>query len=380
MIKKVAYLIILIFSLLFIIKADIKNEIKQKESELNKIESQIEESKKQKSHLAQKEGKILNYLKNLRDRTQSVKKRKNRYKARLNSVNKELEKLSKEIGKLDTRLKDLQKVLAKVVEDSFINYEKSKIKDLMPNLGIKSKKSEILLKIFGEYNYILLKETENVHDDLRKKIEKKKEIKKKIRLNYLNLKISEKKLHHLEQVREKSLNEIRNKKEYYQNLIAELKNRKKELNGLIDKLEKRAKKYYSDINFQSLKGELIWPVDGKIYQNYGKIVNKKYNTQIFNEGIDISTNYGEKVSSVANGLVVFAQQYKSFGNMVMIDHGNDYFSIYTNLSKLSVNKGEKVTAGQIIGVVGNDLINGKPILHFEIRKKRSSLSPLSWLR
>ncbi|TYB30393.1 MAG: peptidoglycan DD-metalloendopeptidase family protein [Candidatus Mcinerneyibacterium aminivorans] len=378
--KKIVFLLIILFSFSGILQADIQNEIDKKEKELKQIEVEIKRSRQQKSHLAEREGKILNYLENLRDNISSVKRRENRYKKRLDNVNQELENLLKEIGQLDNRLEDLKNVLEKVVEDSFINYKKSESSELMPNLGIKSRRSEILLQIFGQYNYILLKEAENVHDDLKNKIDRKKKIKKQIRLNYLNLKISEKKLVHLEKVREKSLNEIRNKKEYYQNLIAELKNRKNELNGLINKMERRAQKYYSDINFKSLKGELIWPVEGSIFENYGKVINKKYNTEIFNEGIDIQTDYGARVNSVANGLVVFSKKYKSFGNMIMIDHGNDYFSIYTNLSSLEVKKGQRVSAGHVIGKVGNDLINGKPILHFEIRHKQSSLSPLSWLK
>ena len=377
---KIKISLILFFIFLINIYPDIKIQIKEKEQKLKEVEERLKKSKAQSEYLEKKEGEILNYLNSLRQQIESLDRKKKYYASRLNKINSDLKMISKDIGELDKELKKYKEVLSYVFYDSFVNHERYKIIDFMPNTGIMSKKKMVLLAILGEYNYIIIKNGINKHEEMEKKLEKKKEIKDNLRLNYLNMKISEKKLLRTKNIRNNTLNKIRNKKEYYNNLIAELKSRKAKLNGLLDKLEKRAVSYKSKINFINLKGDLIWPVEGTIYQNYGKVVNNRYNTSFTNSGIDIKTGYNAPVSAVANGIVVYAESFISFGKTVMLDHGNGYYTIYTNLSKLKIATGSKVNAGQIIGLTGNSLIDGAPILHFEIRHKKRPLSPLSWLK
>src|SRR6056297_35814 len=377
---KIKISLILFFIFVINIYPDIKIQIKEKEQKLKEVEERLKKSKAQSEYLEKKEGEILNYLNSLRQQIESLDRKKKYYASRLNKINSDLKMISKDIGELDKELKKYKEVLSYVFYDSFVNHERSKIIDFMPNTGIMSKKKMVLLAILGEKNYKIKKNGINKHEEMEKKLEKKKEIKDNLRLNYLNMKISEKKLLRTKNIRNNTLNKIRNKKEYYNNLIAELKSRKAKLNGLLDKLEKRAVSYKSKINFINLKGDLIWPVEGTIYQNYGKVVNNRYNTSFTNSGIDIKTGYNAPVSAVANGIVVYAESFISFGKTVMLDHGNGYYTIYTNLSKLKIATGNKVNAGQIIGLTGNNLIDGAPILHFEIRHKKRPLSPLAWLK
>lgn len=378
--KKIIFILLIININILLLSASLNNKIEKKEKELKKIEDQINKSKRKRSYLNKKEGKILDYLDSLRKRIYNVNHKKKIYQKRLNSINQDIKKLNSEIKELNKELGNLKKVLKEVVKNSFINQQRKSLKDYMPNLSIKGRRNIVLWKYFGEYNFLLLKQTETVFQKLNKKIEIKKQKKENYKLTYLDLKISEKKLTHLKKVRNNSLNEIQNKKKYYKNLISELKTRKKELNGLLTELEKKSKEYYSSVDFKSLKGELIWPAEGKIYKKYGKIVNKKYKTQIFNDGIDIKTAYQQNVNAVAKGRVVFARRFKSFGKMVMLDHGKSFYTIYSNLNSIKVDKGDVLNPGENIGNVGKDVISGIPLLHFEIRHKQKSKSPLSWLR
>jgi len=133
-------------------------------------------------------------------------------------------------------------------------------------------------------------------------------------------------------------------------------------------------------NFISNKGKLPWPVaNGVVKLRYGNNPSPiDRSLTIKSNGVRIATNKGEEVRAVFEGVVQGIMTPKNGNNTVMIRHGN-YITVYKNLSKFYVQKGDKVTTKQVIGEVITNKASGESILSFGIYKDSSTQNPSQWI-
>ena len=134
-------------------------------------------------------------------------------------------------------------------------------------------------------------------------------------------------------------------------------------------------------SFVANKGKLPWPVnEGFIKVPFGTKPSPIDRTvKITNNGVRIETNKGEKVRAVFNGTVNSVVVQNNGNNIVMIQHGN-YFTIYKNLSKIYIEKGDKVTTKQDIGEVRTNKASGEAILSFGVWKGLEKQNPAYWIK
>ncbi len=140
----------------------------------------------------------------------------------------------------------------------------------------------------------------------------------------------------------------------------------------------RAEAFEATTSFLSLKGELPRPTEGTLAQGFGEQLHPRFKTKTIQSGLLISTEPGAVVQSVAEGKVVFADIYQSYGPMVILDHGQGFFSLYTHLRYFQVAKGQILRAGEPLGTSG-DTLDG-PRLGFEIRQLAQPQDPNKWLK
>ena len=125
----------------------------------------------------------------------------------------------------------------------------------------------------------------------------------------------------------------------------------------------------------SKNSKFIWPVKGKIISKYGKSSDG-----FFNDGININSKLNQKVSASNDGVIIYSgNEIPGYGNLVLIKHSQNWITAYAHLGKVSIEKGDKVKKGQIIGLVGKTGNVRKPQLHFEIRKGKEAVNPLNYL-
>jgi len=133
-------------------------------------------------------------------------------------------------------------------------------------------------------------------------------------------------------------------------------------------------------NFYSNKGSLPWPsARGIISSTFGEHAHpvlKKVRIQ--NNGIDILTTSGEKARAIFDGTVISVRTLTNNNQAVIIRHG-EYFTVYTNLSDVTVRLGDVVKTKQEIGSIRTDNLSDKTELHFEIWKGKSLMNPISWI-
>ncbi|MFW5451708.1 MAG: murein hydrolase activator EnvC family protein [Methylophagaceae bacterium] len=130
------------------------------------------------------------------------------------------------------------------------------------------------------------------------------------------------------------------------------------------------------INFASLKGALSWPVSGKVIARYGS--SRNIGTLTW-QGIMIKSASGKDVISTASGRVVFSDWLRGFGLLLIIDHGEQYMSLYGNNQALLKEVGSVVSSGELIALSGDNGIRQYTGLYFEIRHKGNPTNPVKWL-
>lgn len=132
---------------------------------------------------------------------------------------------------------------------------------------------------------------------------------------------------------------------------------------------------YAGINFSALKGKLRLPARGELTNRFGA---KRDDTGISWKGLFIRAAEGADVKTVASGRVVFADWMRGFGNLIIVDHGSGYMSLYGNNQAVLKSVGEEVTAGDAIASVGNSGGNESNGVYYELRRNSLPFDPMSW--
>ncbi len=131
------------------------------------------------------------------------------------------------------------------------------------------------------------------------------------------------------------------------------------------------------IAFLSLKGKLNLPVRGKLMNSFGGQRSGKHVTW---KGLFIQSSIGNDVKAISEGRVVFADWLRGFGNLIILDHGSGYMSLYGNNATLQKQVGSIVRGGDTIAIVGNSGGNADSGLYFELRHKGKPFDPLTWIK
>jgi len=181
------------------------------------------------------------------------------------------------------------------------------------------------------------------------------------------------------------LDDIRSKKTMEMAAIESLKQAASDLNIIIkslslaaipsDRIKKKSPK-----DFTSLKGLLNMPVMGKIVDYFGPYKNSKFNVVNFRSGIVIQADRGEPIRAVFGGKIIYAGWLKGYGNMIIADHGDNYYTVYAHAEELFASKGNIVEKGEVVATVGDTGSLIGPSLHFEVRHHGKPVDPLAWLK
>lgn len=126
------------------------------------------------------------------------------------------------------------------------------------------------------------------------------------------------------------------------------------------------------------KNSLPWPADGSVIRPFGRQRNAELDAVVVNQGILLATAPKAPVRAVEPGKVIFAGPFRSYGQVLIVDHGSNFFTIYGELGGMLKNKGDAVGAGETIARAGA-LPDGKGSVYLEIRRGTEALDPATWL-
>ncbi len=217
---------------------------------------------------------------------------------------------------------------------------------------------------------------ENMQHQITEKAEKEKKLRMQIR-------IKEKET----QKKEALLRDIRRKKQLSLAALAALKESAirldQKMSGLGTKAPPAASREAGEVTrkspFGRLRGRLVFPVKGQVVSRFGPSQSGDYKAFTFQKGIDIRVERGEPVRSVFKGEIMFADWLKGYGNLLIINHGDNYYTLYAHVEEMFKKKGERVDTGEVIATAGDTGSMTGLCLHFEIRHHGKPLNPMDWL-
>lgn len=132
--------------------------------------------------------------------------------------------------------------------------------------------------------------------------------------------------------------------------------------------------------FSLFQGRLGMPVNGPIITPYGPSRNSNYSSFTFEAGIDIRADKGDPVRSVFKGEVIYAEWLKGYGNLMIINHGDNFYTLYAHVEEFFKKKGERVDTDEVIALAGDTGSIKGTCLHFEVRHHGRPVDPMKWLK
>ncbi len=354
------------------------------------------------------------------------------YKERLEKLQKERERLQQNIKNLDSKKTSILSQLdqigfeKKLIQNDIAGYtlqmekanrELTAVQKKIPPLKAKLEKekesvSHILVTLykFGDMSYFdflfratdvadLMSESKHLsllaqyQEDIVlsfmqtlneiKEVEERIELKKQEVFGLLSQSRNKKQdLDNQERKNRTFIQKINKDKKTHLKTLDELKVRAEQLQKLIDRLIKEKSSLpFTVIPLYEKKGSLPWPVQGKIITTFGIERHPTFKTVTQNNGIEISTQKNSEILAIHPGKVVYADYFQGFyGNLIIIDHGLAYYSMYGHCSNIKIRTGDIVSAGQPIAVVGDTGSLKGTALYFQINFKTDPLNPLQWLK
>ena len=187
------------------------------------------------------------------------------------------------------------------------------------------------------------------------------------------------------------LAKVRDERTYHDRMVGELSEAARRLEAFIQDLQSRQRRAAKvppakpgietpGTGFGTLRGRLPWPTDGRVIAAFGAQVHPRFGTRTFKNGVDIAAEEGTDVAAVYPGHVMYTGWFKGYGNLIILDHGNDYFTLYAHVADILVREGDDVKQGQRIGTVGDTGSLTGARLYFEVRYQGKPLDPEHWLR
>jgi len=166
-----------------------------------------------------------------------------------------------------------------------------------------------------------------------------------------------------------------------QRLLASLKKELEEkasrLSSLVSKLELDPGVRGHDTSpFAKQRGRLPWPVTGKVKVGFGTQRHPDLGSLFESNGIEIATDGEVAIKALWKGKVAFASPFKGYGNLVIIDHGDGYHTLYAHAARISTKVGARVDQGDVVAYSGDPGASG---VYFEIRRQGKPVDPEAWL-
>ncbi len=355
----------------------------QEDTEFERQKKELEETKKKLERIEEKiktltaeERSVLQRIEMVGEKLSLTRRYINQLARSISLKEREIEKVKREITHLSGQIKRAKENLSSLL---FLFY---KINRFLPlEIYLESRTLPEVYRKAINLKYLGREGRRNIENlsSLKKELELKE---KTLVAAYKELsrlvgqKVAEEKsLKSTKELEDKILKRVKTERERNQKMRDELRAAKARLEKLIQEFEKRreARRLPPGSHFMEvLKGNLPWPYKGKVVSYFGSQFHPKYKTQTKNTGIDIECPVGAEVSAIGKGRVVYAERFMGYGNMVIIDHREGYYTIYSDLLEITVGVGQEVERGSVIG-------RAKENLHFEIRREGKPVNPLDYL-
>ena len=363
-------------------KADSEVTQEKKAEEKKKIEAQIKKVQKNVESFSNKEIKIIEGL-------NEIDKALNKARVSARSLSKDVKQLNKRIEKIKRERKDLSLKIARAR-----NYAGGRLNalyrmNMIGRLEVVGEpgsvfdfflKQNAMKRIIESDFQVIEKQNQDMKQlaALGEELEAKRLAKIDLESELtLQIRIKEKE----SKKKETILKEIREQKKLSLAAYESLKKAAEKLElKIIHQISKNAIQEQEGKAFSSFNGKLLIPVKGRIISKYGPKKAGDYKSYTFQSGIDIKTERGEPGKTIFKGEVLFAEWLNGYGNLMIINHGENYYSLYAHLEEIFKQKGDTVQTGEVIATAGDSGSIKGLCLHFELRHHGKPVNTLNLIK
>lgn len=366
----------------------------EKRREMEELQRRARENREKAGVLKKRETTVLTQLKRTERDLSTTRRRLQQLQRRQKQLDNQLDvtraHLERSIQSLETQKARLAKRLRNV-------YKTGANRDLEFMLSAQS-----FGQLLARWDYLLMVAEQDrlIMEDIRDRKEQVEADQQRLEVNLTEVERNARRttserqrLDGLREERSATVRKIKTQREAYEAAAEELERTARAIRSLLAQLEARRRQeaerarsqgrdpqpYSGD--FAKGQGALAWPLRGKVVGSFGNEVHPKWGTVTPNNGIDIEAAIGSPVRAVARGRVEYtSEDYGTYGQMIILNHGDGYFTLYGHLSAILVAVGTEVASGQEIARSGDSGSLKGPILHFEVRKGGSPLDPRQWLQ
>lgn len=344
---------------------------------LNKMEATIIEIQTAltSEHVQQK--KLLNTLKNTEIAIGQLGNEMQRLNKEINTQQLQLKQLTEKKRQYLTEQNATITTLSEEVRALYLSQKNHNIQNIFTEQNIRLIRRN--LTYFHYLNEAQIANIKKLDHQLRTLIQLQKQIEtteKKLQ-DTLHMREEEKQqLRKLQSGRAKILTGLSSDITEKQNRLKQLTENKAELDKLLKRLNAHQhSNVQPPLPLNAMHNKLNWPVEGKVIQNFDTPID---GTQLKSTGVVISAPAGTPIYAIYPGKVIFSNWLKGYGLLIIVDHGNGYWSLYGRNNSLYHQVGDFVNRGDMIATVGNSGGFNEVGLYFEVRKDGQPVDPGQW--
>lgn len=382
---------ILLGFLLLPVVAGERTGLQEKQEQLKELRNWIIRERKKAEEVVEKERSLAKELIRLDARLRRRSRTLRRLEARLQGSGERIRRLSQEIAAAEEKLGRAKALLARRLRALYKQGRLGGIRLLLSSddLSQMARRLKYLSAVASQDRRIISDYTTTLAELRRKKAELEQY---KAQIAKSRALAREKRQEILEErrVRRLLLAKVRKRKADHLATLRELEQASKELQALVTRLKaeeeaarrralREGARPLDGSTFAALKGKLPWPTEGTLASTFGRKEHPRFKTVTFNKGIGIKAPEGREIVAIYDGVVLYADWFRGYGRLLILDHGGGYYTVYAHASELLVKVGDRVAKDQVIAKVGDSGSLDGPQLYFELRYKGKPQDPLAWL-
>lgn len=360
--------------------SSLQEKIEKEKQTLEQLKQEIQETRKQRDRSQKKQTAVLQSIERL-DRQYYKERREKAVITRdLRQIDRELKKIGTQLTALQSQINERKAMIETRLRRLYMDGQAGWFQPLLTANSYAQFQRRLLYvfslatrehQLFEEHQRDLA-DIERLHEqqtDARQAL-----LGKKRRID--------KKLHVMKGIRNNKrgvLASLKRETLSHEHALSTLEQAEHRKESLLETLEQRSRLAAGTLQHTLFKkGALVWPAEGDLVGAFGRQRHPTFDTYINRKGIEIATPEGSAIHAVSDGEVVYADWLKGYGLVVILDHGNNYFTFYAHASELSVREGDVVAKGAVLGETGAFGLTDKPVLYFELRKGTKPVNPVGW--
>jgi len=356
-----------------------RQDREKKKQQIEKIERDLSREMRQLIEFGEKEKRLVEQLSLLEKGIEEKKGLIKEIQRRLREGENRLKKQEKQLRQIELDLKNIEQRFRKRLVAFYKYARRGYMYLLATSSGLDELRKRVkYLQVLSKRDKVLFRKVMSTRMDreetireVQKGVSTLKNLEKEERENMASLKKDLEKKVIL-------LMKIHKEREFYETAVRELQLGARDLRNTLINLERKPEiSGQLPSGFPKTRGKLPLPLEGKILRDAGVLGPNLYGSR---KGVYFLGKAGSEVRAIFPGRVEYSGWLKGYGQIIVINHGSRYFSVYAYLSQRYKKKGNLVEGGEVIGVLGETGPIAGPMLYFEIRKGSKNLSPTKWLK